>query len=755
VSSDLEHDWERFTSVFFGDDNHLSRSTTDTNQPAAVEQLMSKNLAALAKDPPSPVTIPFVASSHGSAATTYFAIARSDQDASDLRRLLGSFVGPSYTNFDGRPAQPQNNYEPILEAAVHFAGSAERVFRFDVTPSSSEAKTYVRQQTLSLMRFIVDRPPQQLMHNKPVGRLLSEFASALQDQDEQRARNLRSQLERSGQISGTNPLFLHVRFLGAFHKWSELRALPRFNELLKVKRPSIVSDVLAELALREQSEEFLEANRKDQMEVFTLQIYSEFESLVPSFGRIRSPWGALYYVLSQLRSGSPIAKLRDRFTNTEWIDWQPLARLIEQQQLPSELEVAVSPESVLEAFHTGRFDDVIEALTKLPPREELLPILIQTAQITLSRTSFQVLDSYRKTFGDDAIERENARSTNLTEQEFTEKPRVPIGHASWPARIRSVLETNPEQLTPLVQEEIPVPDLVNDVDAMREIREALSNGINDSNAQYVIEAALALLSRLDQIAGDARTAELRELREMVILFWLLHEHSGSGLLQRVEGVIDQLEVLLQSGVAPQDFQQFANDFHERWDAFTSHTAFGTTMRLLEVLVASQPTESYEATAFAQSSFARLHSENLRHIDPVDLQVADSLARELGLELPVTIAENGGAPLSTAQETPLSVGIYSLSEAALRTAREIILSLHPDWTVQTRSDKVSSSELVNLTKTADLMLVVTGRAKHAATDAIRAAGNRDAIRYVSGNGSSSIVRALQEYLEEQLNKAAEF
>jgi hypothetical protein len=89
----------------------------------------------------------------------------------------------------------------------------------------------------------------------------------------------------------------------------------------------------------------------------------------------------------------------------------------------------------------------------------------------------------------------------------------------------------------------------------------------------------------------------------------------------------------------------------------------------------------------------------------------------------------------------------LDESATRRASEIFMTLFPGVDIRALHDKVASPQLRSVSQNVDLMVVATRSAKHAATEAIETArGNRDLVR-ASGKGSSSLVQAVIDYLNQ--------
>ena len=97
-----------------------------------------------------------------------------------------------------------------------------------------------------------------------------------------------------------------------------------------------------------------------------------------------------------------------------------------------------------------------------------------------------------------------------------------------------------------------------------------------------------------------------------------------------------------------------------------------------------------------------------------------------------------------------VGIYSLSPQVAARARQRLLAQHPELEVVHREDKVASEGLLSMARSADLLVVAIGSAKHSATDAINAhrPGSLPTLRHAF-TGSTRIVEAVEDAIAEGL------
>ncbi|MGW8943694.1 protein DpdD [Streptomyces koyangensis] len=130
------------------------------------------------------------------------------------------------------------------------------------------------------------------------------------------------------------------------------------------------------------------------------------------------------------------------------------------------------------------------------------------------------------------------------------------------------------------------------------------------------------------------------------------------------------------------------------------------------------------------------------LNEADLAFAKRLSRELEVDFPwqERVCSDGG------QETPLAalpstnVLLYSLDEAVLARCAEEIERIAPSVSTAIACDKAGSTQLRHKARAADLIVLATRCAKHAATGFITQHANTKYIHYADGSGSASMLRA---------------
>lgn len=731
MSSAWAAQWQQLLTSFFGFGNDL----TWPSDNEVVQQFVAANSRNLDRDPAGPFILPRVASGQ----TTYYALAVSDEQVSDLRMLIHGFIGSTYSTFDGRFATT-DEADPVFAAAVRFTGSPQRVFTFTVAGPQNVARRAVRGQVLLLLEMLRQRPDRSVRATRPIGRLLRDFELALESGDASGAEGLLfGPISESGRLSNANRLFLQVRLLGTFGRWDELSHLASLPDVLRINRPAAVSDVLAQLAVRnvptgaDSDTELLRA-------WFEVDIAPVYGALIESTDRIRSEAGALYYTLWQLTHAESAAALSQRLDGLAWLDTPAIAELLragETSIVPSGPEPTAA--DIVACIADGRFETALELISSTAARSELIQPLLVVVRRLLSDRSFTELERYRTALGAAALDSEIQAGSDFSALSNSQE-RMPV---SWSDRFRALTrrEVTLQQLSAAIDES-GLTELVRDHEALLELTDAVQQVADADATKQVVEAGLKLSGRLHDVVPERDHGRLKMLRLTLLQLWALQDESGD--LSIASDVIDEVERLLRAGCSASEFDEIVEFLVAAWANFLTDNAFGLSIRALEVLVGGQPSSSSIVNSFAGPLLARVTTANAERLDSADVTIAQALSDELGLgfELPrPTLVDDDRARLDSWRGL---IGLYSLDENALHRARTCLSSMLPHAEIRIAHDKVSSQPLLTLAASASIMVIAWQSAKHSATDAIRGASTTDPV-YALGKGSTSLVRAVTETL----------
>ena len=721
--SDAIEKFEAFLTDFYEPPNELSAGVGIAQLEAAIEAASRSIAAGMSR----PIVLP--AKTDG--VTRYFGIAFTSDQARSLRSLLTAFVGNTWTDYHGQSlADSEGALDPLEWIAVHLAVEPSFVFTFRVAPT---ARATVSEVIRALVRSLEDRPMRELQVVQPIGRLLGEFDDACAFRAQNSADVAFTKLAADHRISATNRLFLRVRLLAAFERWNELEQLPNFKDLLKLDRPTLVSDALARLAFARLGSEVT----PDRV------VALDYGAIVPSVRAIRSDAGARYYASWALAAGEAPHDLLARLSKFGWQD-VPELRLFDSATTN---QIYEDPDAVrlqaARAFESGRLDSVVELLQRLTLIESDLPVVLTVVRETLTPGSYDLLERCRVQLGDDRVQ------AAIDDMLRAGRPRMPEALMPFGERLGLILD--PTVDSAMVNEVISeLKETVTDLLDPATMTEAIAvvehaNNTNEPRLGPSLDCCIDLCR--DLVALDSAIARQQDLAFSVLELWAYHDESGDR--SRARRMINLLSGMLEAGIGQIRFREIVDLVTHAWKPMYTDADLELGLDTVELLAAYEPEGVAEVTRFATPLLARLGPHNVARVSPAALAVASVIAPEFGLriEMPEPVASDETPTAESQLKRPVTVAIYSLmTSSALRAAR-LLEARFSNLEAITLSDHVATTRMVGAAGSCDVLVVVDRAAKHAATDALKAARGSKPLTYARGKGSTSIFEAAVSAIDE--------
>ncbi|WP_336031211.1 hypothetical protein [Geodermatophilus sp. FMUSA9-8] len=164
-----------------------------------------------------------------------------------------------------------------------------------------------------------------------------------------------------------------------------------------------------------------------------------------------------------------------------------------------------------------------------------------------------------------------------------------------------------------------------------------------------------------------------------------------------------------------------------------------TLDMVDVLARSAASDTDARLRFCLQALEPMNRHRLR-LSPELLWLAARVSEELYLDFDWTLPSLARAPETDLG--PSTVLLYSLDEGVLKRAETGLQALLPRARVHTSSSKAGSAHLRSQVRSANLIVLATRCAKHAATGFIRQHARPDAtVREADGAGSASLLRAI--------------
>lgn len=713
--------WPSFRDGFFAPPNMLDISRGIPE----LDQLLSVVVKLLAAEPARPIVVPAVVDR----VSYYYGIAFTQEQSRGLRELLQSHVGVSWSDFDGLSVHGSALDDPLVKVATEFAGDTRYVYRLRVAKS---ARDRVRASVLSLLGSLGSAPRRQARLAVPIGRLVGDLSDACAAGAEDAASRTYAMLAADHRISERNRLFLQVQLLAAFDRWGHLAAHPMLDSLLKLDRPSRVSDALARMAIAGMPE-------TPTLEAFQ-PIATRFGSLIDSVTVIRTPAGAQFYTLWALSAGEDPDKLRQRLTEAGWAI-PTIINLLKGRQGVGEAQ-ASTPEELRAvaqaAIHEGRYDTAIEVLAELPPDASDLPAVIEAVTHTFTAAALALLERHRAAHGEEILR-----------QAGTLRPVPATAGTTLVQQLRALFDLATPQaeiadLTAAIERtgvaELRVPGGAESV--CQTLRDLIAND-GPMRLADGLEVCVDLVRDLK--AGEAQTDVIRSLSRTVLELWAFCDKTGD---RRRAARIGQLVTdAVEVGLSLEEFDEVVELLRAGWDPFLTDADLPGGLDILEHLIAYQPTGSVSLGKFAIPMLSRIGSHNVARLPLAARMVAADIAPTFGLSVELPAGDTSAVPAAVTH-AGLKIALYSLEQAALARAAKILHGRYPGLEFVVSSDHVASESLKVAARTADLFVVADRAAKHAATQAVKADRPAAPIRYAAGKGSTSLIETVETWLRER-------
>jgi hypothetical protein len=180
---------------------------------------------------------------------TWYAVAHSPRQARELREYLLAFVGPSHSDFAGQAAE-WDRADPV---EAELAASLPHGFRLTprVGDTNAVAKLFAR-----LRQMLRERPARERSDPPPLGRLLRDFELLVRAADWPAAAVLLDRLRERGQLTPEQLAGLGLRLLAGQGRWPELLSAPELPALVTGRTPAAVAEAVAAAVFNEHLAKF-------------------------------------------------------------------------------------------------------------------------------------------------------------------------------------------------------------------------------------------------------------------------------------------------------------------------------------------------------------------------------------------------------------------------------------------------------------------------------------------------------------------
>ncbi|WP_157767502.1 protein DpdD [Actinosynnema pretiosum] len=251
------------------------------------------------------------------------------------------------------------------------------------------------------------------------------------------------------------------------------------------------------------------------------------------------------------------------------------------------------------------------------------------------------------------------------------------------------------------------------------------------------ESTGRLVGMVIEAVGYAAEAP-RTSRELLIASIALDRLGGGDLL----ALHSLFEIFLRSSPAESEYRDLLEALRDSSKQWVSVVNAAVVLDFVDRLVLAAAPDESARTNIALALLGPLHRRQAR-LKPSDFAFARQLCSELDIRLEWADADEQDKGISLTDVPASNVLLYSLDEAVLRRVAEQFAKSAPQLKVVVSHDAVGNDSLRQKARNADVVVLATRCAKHAATGFITANANKARISYADGSGSASLFRAAVE------------
>jgi hypothetical protein len=673
--------------------------------------------------------------------TAWFVCASSMKMLRALQDEVRAFIGPSYA--EERPrSRPRDTADqhalPLIEAACWFS------FRLDSPDLRSD--TQLLRQWRLYEDLLGRRPRTPSYVPSTFHQLRASFDRALLARNEVAAQAAIAALRERFGVSAENRLYLEIRMAAAFERWAAIAQHPLLPKLVHLQLPPETYGDVMEALYRAHAQAFeVGPTLEPLIDQFRTAIDVPAQPLFKTRRTSRRPAVLKAFVLHELLQDEPQWPVCERYLQELPVGaFGAIDDLVRKRCEKS--PQGADFDAALAALANEEFDRAWELLWVLPDSVDVLRGLIACAR-----------ESDDPDKGAAVLARLDASGTAI-------RSSVESASATRLANLRSSYRPpsgRSEKDTPFVRwpnepETLYIDRWSEFVRSVEPTALLAHKDIVTSAVECLMHHAVdnpALFERLYPLWHELFIERVDPTPLLVPVYLeMLEALRARDVFQRTDQeLIHQILVaIVDSGDEPA-YRQAVDTVCKVFEAIRSPLALGWALDVCDSL-SQRRVRDADARLRLLTQVMRACEEFSSRLDALQTCQLSLLAKEARLEPPKLprVTVSGDGETKAPDDTPYRVAIYSLDEAATSRAVEILKALHPRWVVDTNADEVCTERLKALAHKANVFIFAWRCSKHAAFYCVKASTQKENLVMARGVGTTSLVTAAVEYLQERYN-----
>lgn len=300
---------------------------------------------------------------------TWFAIAFNDTSFTQVREVIRSFVGVTYSSMDFYQV---DDFTHIQDTNVRNFTNGH-FFKFRGNDKA------IGQKVQDLFRLLKERPERGVSIPTDPSPLLRTFELALQAGEHGLAETQIAILERYNLIDPRNALFMRIEMLSRLNCWQDILNHPQMEDLLKAPRPARVTEGIIRAVYVEYLEP-LESDPESMTRVFREDIWPAYQSLFRVRGSLTHPHVLMCFMLRSIIPEEPLYELRNEILSlAAGQPIEPLIRSLTNKPDVLRMALGVTAPTLEEAkslADNSRYAEAFKLAVQFPPSKEQIQLLL-------------------------------------------------------------------------------------------------------------------------------------------------------------------------------------------------------------------------------------------------------------------------------------------------------------------------------------------------------------------------------------------
>lgn len=681
----------------------------------------------------------------------WYAFAPTPRGRRELLELLDGWIGPTYSDL-AKTRGSLDDHDPFDQALIHLAVPP---LRFEVLPRSgnlvAKARTQVRDSLQILSRLIDRRPASEFDAPRTTVEVLDDLGHAISAQDRGIALACLRELEVTADLDHINLTFLRLRLLSGLGDWAGVLSDQDLPHVLSMRRPLGVTRTI-QLAVYQEYLASADIEGRDADLLRAAQELPQPFVALRTDAKVRSRAQAVVEFLLALRTSRPQSTLDRLVDEAELVDHSLAERLrgllpqvttepppvldapAGDAGTPEPLTLGPKVQQVVQLFSNGEWRAATTLGLTLVPDAQVAGILLSCARSLDEATTVQSVSDWLPV--DLRAKLLSGNPQQRADVEWLEG----FGSFSVPLTWRAWFEKLSDDSDPSAWD---IDEAVSaDWDALdrQEVANLLGQGTDEVLGRFGERGGPFMAAHRDLFSAEGAAG----LSERVLAGLAISEKNSEGVRVQTLALLDHLVI------ANPTAELLASALEWTSEIVAANISAVSATWCVDVLQTATSGPAAVALPGKHTFFFAL-MEALRPfksaLDLTDLAALDLISGELGVQVPDDFRSSQDP--DTDASTPFrylegqSVVLYSLTESATTRAAQILRTLLPGLDVQTTAEHDGSQKLNAMSANADVFVMVTASAKHAATNAIKAARGSKPTIHVNSRGTSAILRALCE------------